>query len=59
MVGDIVLVADYGTPRNTWPIGKVTEVFPDKYGLVRSVNVRCRMKILYRPVNKLCLLEAS
>ena len=37
-VGDIVLI-DCSTPRSTWPIGKVSEILPDKYGTLRVVKV--------------------
>ena len=37
-VGDIVLVASE-SHRNSWPLGRVVETFPDKRGLVRRVKV--------------------
>ena len=61
-VGDIVLVKDEDTPRNVWPLGRVTEVFPSKAdGLVRSVLIKTRSsQELKRPISKLVfLLEGS
>ena len=58
-VGDIVLVVDQSTPRNSWPIGRIVKVFSDKKGFVRSVHVKTKMTVLERPINKLCLLEST
>ena len=53
-VGDVVLVAVECSHRNSWPLGKVVEVFPDKKGLVRRVKVKS--SVLERSVDKLCLI---
>ncbi len=55
-VGDIILIVDEQAPRNTWQMGKVIKVMPDKNGLVRQVQVRTKSTTLVRPVSKLCLL---
>ncbi len=58
MLGDIVLIADYSAPCNSWMLGRVLETFPDKKGLVRSAQVQTKTNIMVRPVTKLCpLLE--
>ena len=57
-VGDLVLIAEE-TPRNSWPLARVLEVYPGDDGLVRSVKVKTRSTTLVRPVTKLCLLEAA
>ena len=54
-VGDTVIV-DESTPRNVWPIGRITEVFPDRDGFV--CHVRVKTSTLERPITKLCLLES-
>ena len=56
-VGDTVIV-DESTPRNVWPIGRITEVFPDRDGFVRRVRVKTKTSTLERPITKLCLLES-
>lgn len=69
-VNDIVLVTDVSLPRNFWPLGRITEIFPDRKGLVRSVSVRiskCKnsdtkdfsTSLLYRPVSKIILLPCN
>lgn len=55
-VGDIVLVVDNNTHRNTWLMGKVTEVMKDRNKLVRIAHVKTKHTVLVRPVSKLCLL---
>ena len=56
-VGDTVIIADEQSPRNLWPIGRVSEVYPDSSGFVRRVKVITMKSTLERPVSKLCLLE--
>ena len=56
-VNDIVLVADENTPRNCWPIARITEVFTGRDKHVRSAMVKTRYTTLKRPVTKLCFLE--
>ena len=58
-VGDVVLIADVTTPRCRWPLGRVTEVFPDRKGFVRSVLVRTTTSVLKRPISKLVLVLES
>ena len=55
-VGDVVLVAAENTSRNSWPLGRIEQVFPDKKGFVRRVKVNVKSAILERPVDKLVLL---
>ena len=57
-VGDIVLLADYATPRSSWSLGRVAETYPGADGLVRCVKVVTRSSVLVRPIQKLCLLES-
>ena len=55
-VEDVVLVAVENSHRNSWPLGKVVEVFPDSKGLVRRAKVKVKSGVLERPVDKLCLI---
>ena len=55
-VGDIVLVSAENSPRNTWPLGGVVEVLPDKKGLVRRVKVKVKGTVAERLIDKLCLI---
>ncbi len=58
-IDDLVLVVD-NTPRNSWALARVLEVFPDKKGLVRTVKVKTASTELIRPISKLCMiLEAE
>jgi hypothetical protein len=56
--GDIVLILDEASPRQTWPLGRVVKTFPGRDGLVRSAQVKTKWTVLTRPVHKLCLLKA-
>ena len=52
-VGDLVLIIDEETPRNTWRKGVVTQKFPSKDGEIRVVEVRTANGLLKRPRRKL------
>ena len=54
-LGDIVLVMD-NSPRNSWCLAKVVEIFKDKHELVRSVKLKTKSTELIRPITKLCLI---
>ena len=56
-VGDVVLVAGESTPRNRWPLARVTRVHLSDDGLVRRVSLKTARCSLIRAPVKLCLLE--
>ena len=58
-IGDVVLVVDENSPRNSWPLGRILEVKPNKgHGLARRVTLRTKTAVLERPIDKIVLLEA-
>ncbi|KAL0146847.1 hypothetical protein M9458_057786, partial [Cirrhinus mrigala] len=59
MMGDVVLLVDGSSPRNSWVMGKIVETLPDSSGTVRRVKLKTKTSILERPVNKLCLLKEA
>ena len=59
VVGDLVIIMDSTAPRNSWPVGRVIQTFPDRRGFVRQVRVKTRSSCLDRPITKLCLLQES
>ena len=59
-VNDIALLLDKNTPRSSWPLGRVIEVYSNRRdGLVRSAKVKTRSPRLVQPVDKIVLLESS
>ena len=53
-----MLVADEGSPRYTWPLGRIVEVRRNnKDSLGRSVKVTMKNTTLEHPVMKIVLLE--
>ena len=61
-IGDVVLLKEYGIPRNSWPLGKVVRLHcSESDGLVRSVSLQMAgsASLLDRPVHKLVLLVPS
>ena len=58
-VDDVVLVMDPSAPRGQWPLCRVTRVFRGSDQRVRVAEVRCRGKLMTRPVVKLVRLEKA
>ena len=56
-VGELVPVLSTDIPRSKWPMGRIVYLFPGPDGYVRAVDVR--VKVLRRPIVKLCPLECS
>ena len=58
VVGDIVLVLDEKTPRSSWPLARVLEVYANKRdGFVRSAKLKTATTVMVRPIDKMVLLE--
>ena len=57
--GDVVLIIDDSAPGNSWVMGKIIEVVPDKHGLVRRVRIKTKTITLDRPITKVCLLQEA
>ena len=57
MVGDLLLIVDYGTPRGCCPLGRIVTVLPGSDNVVRSAEMKTKFGLLRRPVAKLALLE--
>ncbi|GBP84659.1 hypothetical protein EVAR_58882_1 [Eumeta japonica] len=55
-VDDVVLIVDENLPRNTWPRGRVVELYPGKGGVVRVVEPQTAAGRLKRPVKKIVVL---
>ncbi|KAL0829301.1 hypothetical protein ABMA28_004105 [Loxostege sticticalis] len=53
---DLVIIVDNSLPRNTWPRGVVTAVYPGPDGIVRTADVQTRGGVLRRPTKKLIVL---
>ncbi|KAK3733837.1 hypothetical protein QZH41_000403 [Actinostola sp. cb2023] len=58
-VDDVILVVNDNSPRNSWLIGVITEVYPGRDGLVRRARVKTTRGVFERPITKLCLLEGN
>ncbi len=60
MVRDIVLIVDENSPRCSWPLGRVTEVRPNKDGYVRRASLKTKSgTTLERPASKIVFLESD
>ena len=58
-VGAVVLIREDNTPRLKWPLGVITQVFPGRDGIVRSVQVKTAKGTLTRPIQRLHDLEIA
>ena len=52
-IGDVVLSLTSTTPRGTWPLGRVSAVYPGDDGCVRVVDVDISGKTYHRSVHRL------
>ncbi len=55
-VGDIVYLKDKSLNTRSWPLAKITAIFPGDDGHVRAVDVLCRGNTYHRPSHKLVFL---
>lgn len=58
-VGDIVVLCDGKQPRNVWPRGIISKVFPGNDGQVRVVDLRTATGTLRRPVARIAVLPTD
>ena len=59
-IGQLVQVLDHSIPRQIWKVGIVSEVFPGKDGIIRSVKVKIpNGKYLLRHIHHISKLEAD
>lgn len=58
-VGDIVLIGSDIKKRIDWPLGRVTELYPGKDGVVRVAKIKTASSEFIRPVQRLYPLEVS
>ncbi len=56
-VGDVVIVGQENKKRIEWPIGKISEVFPGKDGIIRTVKVKTTEGVLLRPLQRIYPME--
>ena len=55
-VDNVVLLVKSMQHRSKWLMGRVTGVFPDKKGKVKTVVVHTKNGTLVRPITKLCVI---
>ena len=59
-VNDIVLVLQDNTPRSSWPLARIIEVYRNRSdGCARSVKIKTSTSVFERPITKIVLLESS
>ncbi|XP_016523021.1 uncharacterized protein LOC107835205 [Poecilia formosa] len=62
-LGSVVVLKDSQVPRNEWPLGLITQVFPSKDDRVRKVEVKVAKadgsKMLVRPISEIVVLVPS
>ena len=58
-IGDIVLVIENNAPRRKWRLGRVVEQFPDRQGIVRTVEIQTQYGRIRRPISGWCLILKS
>ena len=56
-VGSVVLMREDNTPRLSWPIGVVQEMYPGRDGVCRTVSVKTKRGVFVRPIQRIHDLE--
>ncbi|XP_044014009.1 uncharacterized protein LOC122856402 [Aphidius gifuensis] len=56
LIGSLVLISDERTPPGTWPLARVTRLFPGADGHTRVVELKTATTTLTRPIAKLVIL---
>ena len=51
-------MVDETTPRTSWPLARIIEVYPDFKGQVRKVKLQTKSAVSERPMDKCILLDA-
>ena len=57
--GDIVLVGQENSPRNSWPMGMIFETISGRDNKVHRVKIKSRGSVYDRPIDKCVLLEGD
>ncbi|KAJ8366332.1 hypothetical protein AAFF_G00361250 [Aldrovandia affinis] len=57
-LGTVVMILDPQLPRASWPVGKISKVFPGADGLIRTAEIKVRDRAYVRPVSRLIRLPA-
>lgn len=58
-VGDLVLIADPDSPRNTWPKGVIQRTYPGKDNRVRLVEVKTRTGVWKRSAARVARISVD
>lgn len=58
-IGDLVFLKEDLLPPGQWLIGRITELYPGKDGLVRNVRIKTQRGEYTRPVTKCCYLPVE
>lgn len=58
-VDDLVVIKEDNSPPSKWLTGRVIKVFPDREGVVRSVEVKTAVNQMLRPIHKIVLLPVN
>ncbi|GFU22080.1 hypothetical protein NPIL_298911 [Nephila pilipes] len=58
-LGEVVLVENKNLKRLCWPLGKITETFPGKDGILRLAKVRTASDEILIPIQRLYSMEIN
>ena len=58
-VGNLVILQEKNVPWSHWPLGRFTEIHPDRNDVVRIVKLRTPTNETVQPANKVYLMEGT
>jgi hypothetical protein len=56
-VGQLDLLRDDHYPQMKWPLGRITEVYASRNGLIRVVTMKTAINTLRRHAARICILS--
>ena len=56
-IGDLAIIVEDSNYRNTWPLGKISNIYASSDGQIRTVDVTTTKGIFRRPLTKVAVLS--
>jgi len=58
-IDDLAIIVDENNPRHTWPLGRISAIYPGPDGQVRIVDVETTKGTFRRPLTKVAVLSVG
>ena len=55
--GDLVVLTDDNIHKSKWQLGRVIKLISSEDGIIRRIQIKTKMGVYDRPIQKVCLIE--